>query len=174
MRRKQSWPVAASLGVLLLFLVPMAPSALAQRSPRKYKAPPATAHIVVSVVKASTGKPIHNAAVIFHPMKKDKDLGNMELKTNEQGKATLDVVPIGTTVLLQVIAEGYRTYGKEYQIDGDSKTILVKMELPKNQYSTYKEGGNGDNLHTNAPQSQMGQAAPADSPLLTPPPKPKN
>ena len=142
----------------------------AQRG-RKYKAPPPTAHIEVTVIRASNGKPIHNAAVVFHPTKDEKNEGNMEVKTNEQGVTSLDMIPIGSSVLLQVIADGYRTYGHEFKIEGDSKKILVKLELPKDQYSTYKGGRDGANAHTNAPQTQMEQASPTDSPLLGAPPK---
>ncbi len=35
---------------------------------RKYKAPPETAHIEVTVLKGFNKKPIMNAAVIFHPI----------------------------------------------------------------------------------------------------------
>jgi hypothetical protein len=166
-------PVLALFGVGVLLLSQALPCAATDRH-RKYKAPPPTAHIEVTVVRGSNGKPVHNAAVIFHPMKHGKDQGGMELKTNEQGKAVLDVVPIGTAVLLQVIANGYRTYGQEYAIDGDSKTILVKLEEPQGQYSTYKKGGGLKDESQNAPQAQMGQAAPTYSPRWTPPPKKKD
>src|ERR1700748_3787831 len=71
---------------------------------RKYKAPPPTMKIDISVVRASSGKPIPNAAVVFHPInEKGQDQGAMELKTDLDGKTTLDVIPIGSTVRLQVI-----------------------------------------------------------------------
>ncbi|HEX4021090.1 MAG TPA: hypothetical protein VHX63_08100 [Acidobacteriaceae bacterium] len=170
MHRKQSRVVVAVLGIFFLVLLQAVPAAYGQRK-RKYKEPPVTSHIEVMVVRASNGKPVHNAAVVFHPTKDDKNEGNMELKTNEQGKTALDMIPVGSTVLLQVIANGYRTFGQEYTINADKKTILVKLELPKNQYSTYKDGTGPGTAQTNAPQSQMGTAAPTDSPLLTPPPK---
>jgi hypothetical protein len=158
-----------SLSILGLVFALVAPLSAQLPRGRKYKEPPPTAHIEVTVIRASNGKPIHNAAVVFHPTKNDKNEGNMEVKTNEEGKTSLDMIPIGSSVLLQVIADGYRTFGQVYKIDGDSKTILVKMELPENQYSTFKAGSKADNAHTNAPQTQMGQAAPTDSPLLAPP-----
>ena len=138
---------------------------------RKHTAPPPTAHIEVTVLNGSNGKPIHNAAVVFHPTRNDKNEGNMEVKTNPDGKTSIDMIPIGSNVLVQVIADGYRTYGQEYKIDGDHKSILIKMQLPKDQYSAYKAGSHADNLHTNAPQSQMGAAAPTDTPLLAPAPE---
>src|SRR5208337_3538805 len=84
---------------------------------RKYKSPPPTARIEVTVVRDVNGKPIENAAVIFHPMQGEKDKGNMELKTNEDGKTLIDVLPIGDMVRLQVIVRGFQTYGEDYKID---------------------------------------------------------
>src|SRR6201996_9822146 len=90
-----------------------------QRNGRKYTPPPATATIKVTVLRATNGKPIANAAVVFHPMEGDKDKGALELKTNEDGQVTIDVIPIGDTIRLQVIANGWKTYGDDYQVDSD-------------------------------------------------------
>src|SRR5580658_7268306 len=79
----------------LLFGMPLLLSAQDVKRGRKYTPPPPTCKITVTVTKASTGKPVENAGVIFHPIKNGKDQGNMELKTNEEGKAVLDVVPVG-------------------------------------------------------------------------------
>jgi hypothetical protein len=108
---------------------------------RKYKTPPPSSRIEVTVLKAFNGKPIENASVIFHPIQGDKDQGQLELKTNEDGKAIIDVIPIGDTVRLQVIANGYQTYGEDYKIDKAEMTMQVKMKRPGGQYSTYGAGG---------------------------------
>ena len=65
----------------------------------------------MTILRNDDGKPIENAAVIFQ-VKGDK--GNMELKTDEDGKSVIDVLPTGSDVLLQVIAKGYQTYGENY------------------------------------------------------------
>lgn len=106
---------------------------------RKYTPPPPTCKITVTVTKATNGKPVENAGVIFHPIRNGKDEGNMELKTNEEGKAVLDVVPVGDTVRLQIIASGFQTYGADYQIDGATKEIDVKLLRPGHQYSIYEK-----------------------------------
>ena len=112
---------------------------------RKYKAPPETMKIDISVVRATTGKPIPNAAVIFHPVnEKGKAQGAMELKTDLDGKTTLDVIPIGSTVRLQIIANGFQTFGNDYVANADAKEITIKMERPKSQYSIYKGNATGD------------------------------
>lgn len=104
---------------------------------RKYKAPPPAAHIEVTVLKDFNGKPIDNAHVIFHPTQGDKDNGSLEVKTNDEGKAIIDVIPIGDTVTLQVIVNGYQTYGKSYKIDRPEISMEVRMKRPGGQYSIY-------------------------------------
>jgi hypothetical protein len=110
----------------------------ASKRGRKYKTPPPTARIEVTVLRDVNGKPIENAAVIFHPMEGEKDKGNMELKTNEDGKTIIDVMPIGATVRLQIIAKGFQTYGEDYKIDKPEMAIEIKMKRPGQQYSIYK------------------------------------
>jgi hypothetical protein len=135
---------------------------------RKYKAPPPTARIEVTVLRDSSGKPIENAAVVFHPMEGEKDKGNMELKTNEDGKTIIDVLPIGDTVRLQIIAKGFQTYGEDYKIDKAEMAIEIKMKRPGAQYSVYKNqdgtvntGKGSDGDKTVKPASD---ASPATSP----------
>ncbi|MGP8270021.1 MAG: hypothetical protein ACLQLH_08140 [Terracidiphilus sp.] len=105
---------------------------------RKYKAPLPTARIEVMVLRDADGKPINNAAVVFHPMEGEQDKGNMELKTNEDGKTLIDVIPIGSTVRLQVIARDFQTYGEDYKVDKPSMAITIRMRRPGEQYSLYE------------------------------------
>ncbi|HET9088249.1 MAG TPA: hypothetical protein VFN53_12065 [Acidobacteriaceae bacterium] len=164
----------ASFALAIAVVPPVQQAHASERHPRKYKAPPPTAHVEVTVLKASNGKPLYNAAVIFHPMKQDKDEGNMELKTNEEGKAVLDMLPIGSEVLVQVIKPGYRTFGQEYSVPSDKKAITIKLLPPDQQYSVYKQKASNSDGQNNAPQPQMGHAAPTDSPLLAPAQKKKS
>ena len=127
---------------------------------RKYKVPPPSARIEVTVVRDYNGKPIHDAHVIFHPIEGDKDKGALELKSDEDGKVTIDVIPIGDTVRLQVIADGWQTYGDDYKIDTDSKEILVKMKRPGSQYSLYGDG-HGTATSTTTPKGESNSAKPS-------------
>ncbi len=104
---------------------------------RKYKAPPPAANIQITVLKDFNGKPIANAHVIFHPTEGDRDKGSLETKTDEDGKATVDVIPIGDTVTLQVIVNGYQTYGKSYKIDKADMSMEIRLKRPSGQYSIY-------------------------------------
>ncbi len=124
-----------------LLLTSLVPLTLAQdySRGRKYKPPPDTSHIEVEVLRASNGKPISNAAVIFNPEKDGKDEGNLEVKTGPDGKTTIDVIPTGSKVRVQVIADGYSTFAEDYMVDADKKEIQIKMVRPRAQVSTYQD-----------------------------------
>jgi len=159
--------VVAAFGLVLASL-----SAVSQQNPpnrgRKYKAPPPTARIEVTVVRDVNGRPIENAAVIFHMIGGEK--GNMELKTNEDGKVIIDVLNIGYTVRMQVIAKGFQTFGDDYKIDKANMAIEIRMKRPGEQYSIYKphpdttQGGKSPDASTPAPPAP----APTDKPATPP------
>jgi 5-hydroxyisourate hydrolase-like protein (transthyretin family) len=159
--------VLAAIGFILSSLLVGAQETGTKRG-RKYKMPPPSARIEVTILRDSSGKPIANAAVIFHAVENGAAKGNMELKTNEDGKAIIDVLPKGGMMRLQVIAKGYQTYGDDYEIDKDEMAIEIRMKRPGEQYSIYKphpeasEGGKD----SNAPKSEA--PAPKDKPAAPP------
>jgi hypothetical protein len=172
----------AAFGLVVTLLAASAQDA--PRRGRKYKAPPDTARIEVTVVRDGNGKPIENAAVVFHPMKGEKDKGSMELRTNEDGKTIIDVLPIGDTVRLQIIAKGFQTYGDDYKIEKAEMAIEIKMKRPGEQYSIYKMhdagvvgGKNPDADKTAAPAKDAPPASSAtpapDMPADAQPSQPK-
>ena len=131
-----------STGFALSFAIAVAVPALHAQDQlpnrgRKYKAPPDTSHIEVTVLRNYNGKPIPNAAVIFHSILDGKDEGNLEVKTNEDGKAIIDVIPTGSSVDVQVIADGFSTFADTYMVKEASRNIEVKMLRPRAQVSTY-------------------------------------
>jgi len=135
---------------------------------RKYKAPPPSARIEVTVLRDSSGKPIQDAHVIFHPVEGDKDKGSLELKTNEDGKAVIDVIPIGDTVRLQIIANGFQTYGGDFKVDKPELSMEIRMKRPGAQYSVYKNTGtNAGSGNGSGPGS--GSDKPANPPSSAPP-----
>ena len=105
---------------------------------RKYKPIPAMSRISVVVQKGFNGKPIMNAAVIFHATKDGDNAGAMEVKTDEDGKAVIDVIEIGSKVNVQVIANGFATYSQELKVNGPTHDLLVKMQRPQQQISKYQ------------------------------------
>jgi hypothetical protein len=134
--------LVAGLALLAGVAVAQDDSTPTGRHSRKYKAPPPTAHVEVLVLKPN-GKPYENAAVVFHPVKDGHDDGNLEMKTDTDGKAILDLIPIGSTMSVQVIADGYATFGAQYDIPTDTKSIVVNLKRPVAQYSTYRDDNGG-------------------------------
>jgi hypothetical protein len=83
-------------------------------------------------------KPVPNASVyvrynlpggLFH---KDK-LSELSFKTNQEGSLKVPEVPQGK-VLIQVIAKGWHTYGKWYDMDKDEESVTIKLEQPPHWY----------------------------------------
>jgi hypothetical protein len=134
---------------------------------RKWKPLPPTAHIVVTVMKGFNGKPMPNAAVVFHAVRNGKDDGNLEVKTDPEGKATIDVIEIGSHLSIQVIANGFATFAQELDVDGPSKALEVKMLRPRAQVSVYEDNDGrpsqvkpGVQVHVVTPTPQAAASTP--------------
>lgn len=154
----------------------MTVGATAQYRGRKYKAPPATSHIEVNVLRSYNGKPVANAAVVFRSVKDGKDEGNLEVKTNEEGKAVIDVIPTGSKVQVQVIADGFATFAESYQVDEPDRTIEIKMLRPRAQVSLYQDNSGKPAQMKPGIQEPAKVVAPAATPAApaTVPPTPKS
>lgn len=89
-------------------------------------------------VTGNTDKPVPNASVYvrFNEsggfMHKEK-LSEMNFKTNEDGSVKVPSVPQGK-VLIQVVAKGWHTYGKWYDIEKDEESVEIKLEPPPHWY----------------------------------------
>lgn len=128
---------------------------------RKYKAPPETSHIEVLVLKDTNQKPIPNAAVVFHSVKDGKDEGNLEIKTDSEGKAIIDVIPTGSSVDVQVIADGFATFAGSYDVKESSRAIEIRMIRPRAQVSTYVDTRGQAASRPNGVQEPTKPATPA-------------
>jgi hypothetical protein len=92
-------------------------------------------------VKTLTGKPIERASVNvrFVEGRSLAKLGrkvrrNWETRTNLDGVAKIPQIPKGK-IRIQVNAKGYQTFGQDFQIEEDEKTLEIKMNPPQPQYS---------------------------------------
>ena len=89
-------------------------------------------------VTGNNGKPVSNASVYVRYNKpggllhKDK-LAELDLKTNGEGSVKAPPVPQGN-ILIQVIATGWHTFGKWYEINKDEESIDITLEPPTRWY----------------------------------------
>ena len=104
------------------------------------------------VVRDTDGKPVRNAQVVLHPVKRKgkQAQGEMELKTDPEGKANVDGIPYGP-LRVQVLAPHFQTFGEDYQIDRPAVEITVKLKHPGGQYSIY-ENHDGQKADDKKPQ----------------------
>ena len=127
----------------------LASLALGQRDKKEEEAPSAWLNFLV--VKDDNGKPVRNAAVIMHPVNTGgkQGKGGMELKTNADGKADFDGIPYGM-LRVQVLAQGFQTYGEDFDIEKPKVELTIKLKRPLQQYSVYDDHPKD----TNAPPKQ--------------------
>jgi hypothetical protein len=95
-------------------------------------------------VKTLGDHPVDNASVVVKFVKGrakmklgKKILTSWEVRTNQEGIAKIPLIPQGS-ILVQVIAKGYQTFGQKFDIDEDKKTIEVKLNPPQAQYSSHQ------------------------------------
>jgi len=60
-----------------------------------------------------------------------------ELKTNQEGVATIPPIPQGQ-ILVQIIAKNYQTFGQKFDVNEEEKTIEIKLKPPQSQYSAHQ------------------------------------
>jgi hypothetical protein len=98
-----------------------------------------TASLRFVVVRDSDGKPVRNAEVVLHPVKRKgkQAKGEMELKTDAEGRTNIDGIPYGP-LRVQVLAPRFETFGEDYEINKAEMEIKVKLKHPGGQYSVYE------------------------------------
>jgi hypothetical protein len=94
------------------------------------------------VVRDSDGKPVRNAEVVLHPVKRKgkQAKGEVELKTDAEGRTNVDGIPYGP-LRVQVLAPHFQTFGEDYEINKAEMEITVKLKRPGGQYSVYENHG---------------------------------
>jgi hypothetical protein len=127
---------ASLLSLILLSLLVVAPG----WADKRIKAQEPTATLNFVVLRDYNGKPVRNASVVLHPVNDhDKqEKGGLELKTDADGKCSLDGIPYGR-LRVQVLATGFQTFGDDYDVNQGTVEITIKMKRPSGQYSIYDD-----------------------------------
>ena len=93
--------------------------------------------LTIVVTGGEDKKPVDSASVYVryveeHKHGKDKKI-EMNLKTNQSGVCHVPVIPPGKFVI-QVIADGWKTYGEYYDINQTEQTINITLVRPPKWY----------------------------------------
>ena len=94
-------------------------------------------------VTSQGGKPIDHADVVVKFVSGHSVIllgkairTSWEMRTNQEGIAKVPEIPQGT-ILIQVIASGYQTFGQTFEVNEIEKTLDVKLNSPQEQYSAH-------------------------------------
>ena len=112
---------------------------LAQQDPSKkqQQVPSPENRITIIVTGGDSEKPVENASVYVKTVEEHAVLKNKKFevnaKTNQSGVAHVPDAPLGR-VLVQVVADGWKTYGHWYDVTDPKQTIKVHLDRPPKWY----------------------------------------
>jgi len=120
------------------------PSPLKAQQKKDVKNSVTSIRVTVTVLDPK-GRPLPNAGVVMKQVAVDtgrmsKHPFDIEIHTDEKGTATVQGFEPGE-VLVQVIAQGFQTYGQGFIMEHANENVHVKLEPPRSQVSIYKGGG---------------------------------
>ena len=133
--------IPTALGILTLLMLALAVGARAQEKDSDAKAKSDStekdSRLTVVVTAGEEKKPVDGASVYIrfveeHKHGKDKKV-EMNLKTNREGVCHVPVIPPGN-FLVQVIAEGWKTYGEYYDPTKIDQAININLTRPPKWY----------------------------------------
>jgi hypothetical protein len=135
-RTKAIWCVA-----LLALTTPLVSASQQKDQPAGQKpAPPKAPQISRVTIEVSGGEsqsPVENASVYLKYIEERKILKDkkveLNVKTNRDGTAHVPDAPTGR-VLIQVVADGWKPYGRWYDITEAKQTIKIRLEKPPRWY----------------------------------------
>ena len=128
--------LARKLLILCASALLTAAAALGQSGQQPKAKPQKPTRLRIEVTAGEKNHPVENASVYVkyaqeRALTKDKKI-EMNLKTNRDGVAKVDI-PRGK-VLVQVIAEGWKPFGRWYDLEEDEQTIKIRLEKPPRWY----------------------------------------
>ena len=131
-----------SLLVSLALICAVAPSLMAQKPATTKNDQPKPAsqpisRLTIEVTGGDKNVVVENASVYVkyveeHAITKDKKL-ELNVKTNASGVAHVPAAPTGR-VLIQVIADGWKTYGRWYDVTDLNQEFKIHLERPPKWY----------------------------------------
>lgn len=115
----------------------------AQQAPpsKKDQAPKASApsplnRLTIEITGGDANKPVENASVYLKTVQerliKDKRT-EVQVKTDRRGIAHIPDAPTGR-VLIQIVADGWKTYGQWHDVSEPQQVIKIHLERPPKWY----------------------------------------
>ncbi len=112
-----------------------------QVQPAQDAAPPATApvhnRLTIEVTGGKNDVAVEDASVYLKyveekKLRKDKKFA-LNVKTNRDGRAHIPDPPLGR-VLIQIVADGWKTYGQYFELSDPGAVIKIHLDRPTKWY----------------------------------------
>jgi hypothetical protein len=136
MAARMNYLGARLAAVVLTGAACLAAFAESSQTPPPKVAAPTTVRLTIEVSGGDKESPVENASVYLKYVQshllKDKKI-ELNVKTNHEGTAHIPDAPMGK-VLIQVVADGWKTYGKSFEVMEPRQTIKVHLEKPPKWY----------------------------------------
>ena len=129
--------LVATTALALALLVPMMIGAQEQTPPANKTQLEQLSRITIEVSGGEKSTPIENASVYIKYVEERKIKSNktveLNVKTNRDGTAHVPDAPLGRA-LVQVVADGWKTYGRWYDVTEAKQTIKIHLDKPPKWY----------------------------------------
>jgi hypothetical protein len=136
--KKLCFTRAACLTGLLAMLIVATSVVHSQEIPKgqTQRSLPST-RVTIEVTGGDKDRPIENASVYLkyveeHKIAKNKQF-ELNVKTNREGIAHIPDAPLGR-VEIQIVADGWKTFGRWYDITGTKEPIKIHLDRPPKWY----------------------------------------
>jgi hypothetical protein len=136
--KKLCFTRAAGLTGLLAMLIVATGVANSQEIPKgqTQRSLPST-RVTIEVTGGDKDRPIENASVYLkyveeHKITKNKQF-ELNVKTNREGIAHIPDAPLGR-VEIQIVAEGWKTFGRWFDITSSKEPIKIHLDRPPKWY----------------------------------------
>ena len=136
--KKLCFTRAACLTGLLAMLIVATSVVNSQEIPKgqTQRSLPST-RVTIEVTGGDKDRPIENASVYLkyveeHKITKNKQF-ELNVKTNREGIAHIPDAPLGR-VEIQIVAEGWKTFGRWYDITTSKEPIKIHLDRPPKWY----------------------------------------
>jgi len=125
------------IAIAMALLAPAKAGAQGETPPPAKPSIDQTSRITIEVAGGDKSTPIENASVYIkyveeRKIKHDKTV-ELNVKTNREGTAHVPDAPMGRA-LVQVVADGWKTFGRWYDVTETKQTIKIHLDRPPKWY----------------------------------------
>ena len=129
--------LATAIAIGLALLAPVMVGGQEQTPPANKTTLDQTSRITIEVSGGEKSAPIENASIYIKYVEERKIKSNktveLNVKTNRDGTAHVPDAPMGRA-LVQVVADGWKTYGRWYDVTDAKQTIKIHLDRPPKWY----------------------------------------